>query len=156
MRFRLTGLRPMLTLAAVLLAGLAAQAAQAGEAVGVIKRLEGEVMLQRGELQLRATLGQAVQVGDQVRTGRDGAAAVTLADDTLLSTGPNSTLEITRFSFHSTTHDGGMLLSVWRGAVAVVTGLLAKKSPENVQVQTRTVVLGVRGTEFIVDAGDRR
>ena len=39
-----------------------------------------------------------------------------------------------------------------RGTLSVVTGLIGKKAPENVKVQTRTVVLGVRGTEFIVDA----
>jgi hypothetical protein len=36
--------------------------------------------------------------------------------------------------------------------VAVVTGLIGRKAPEKVRFQTRTVVLGVRGTEFILDA----
>lgn len=143
-------------LIAAMAVALVATPARAGEPAGVIKRLEGDVVLQRGDQPLRPTLGQAVQVGDLVRTGRDGTAAITLADDTLLSAGPNSALAITEFSFNPTTHEGGMLLSVWRGAVAVVTGLLAKKAPEKVNVQTRTVVLGVRGTEFIVDAGEGR
>ena len=56
------------------------------------------------------------------------------------------------YSFDSTTHDGGVLVSLWRGTVGVVTGLIGRKAPEKLRFQTRTVVLGVRGTEFIVDA----
>jgi hypothetical protein len=97
-----------------------------------------------------------VRVGDRLKTGANGSVAVTLSDDTVLSAGPNSELEITSYSFHPTTHDGGMLLSVWRGTVAVVTGLLAKQAPEKVNLQTRSLQLGVRGTEFIVDAGQTR
>ncbi len=91
-------------------------------------------------------------VGDTIRTGPDGAVGITLADDTLLTIGADSELVLSAYSFDSTTQDGNLLASLWRGTLAVVTGLIGKKTPENVRVQTRTVVLGVRGTEFIVDA----
>ena len=109
--------------------------------------------MSRGTVSLPVQSGLTVQVGDTFRTGPDGAVALALADDTLLSVGPDSELQVTAFSFDSTTQDGNLLASVWRGTVAFVTGLIGKKAPENARVQTRTVVLGVRGTEFIVDAG---
>ena len=43
-------------------------------------------------------------------------------------------------------------MSLWRGSLGMVTGLIGEKTPDKVKVQTRTLVLGVRGTEFIVDA----
>ena len=119
----------------------------------MVKRVAGVVALVRGGLLSTVHPGLIVQVGDTFRTGPDGAVALALADDTLLSVGPDSELQVTAFSFDSTTQDGNLLASVWRGTVAFVTGLIAKKAPDNVRVQTRTVVLGVRGTEFIVDAG---
>lgn len=120
---------------------------------GLVKRMAGSVSVVRGTTRIPARVGLPVQVGDTFRTGPDSAVALALIDDTLLSVGPDSELQVTAFTFDSTTQDGNLLASVWRGTVAFVTGLIAKKAPENVRVQTRTVVLGVRGTEFIVDAG---
>lgn len=123
---------------------------------GVVKRSAGSVTLLRGGASpgLALAVGQPVRVGDVVRTGGDGRVGITLADDTLLAAGPNSELVLSEFAFNATTQEGGMLVSLWRGTLAMVSGLLAKRTPEKVNVQTRTVVLGVRGTEFIVDAGE--
>lgn len=119
---------------------------------GLVKRSIGQATLWRGGMDQPAQPGMGVLIGDTLRTGPDGAVGITLTDDTLLTIGANSELVLSDFSFDSTTQDGSMLVSLWRGTAAFVTGLIAKKAPENVKVQTRTVVLGVRGTEFIVDA----
>jgi len=130
-----------------------AQASAAPQPAGMVKRAAGTVTMERGGQGTPLAAGTVVLAGDTLRTGADGAVGITLADDTLLTLGADSELVLTEFSFDSTTHDGSMLASLWRGTVAVVTGLIGKKTPEKVRVQTRTVVLGVRGTEFIVDAG---
>lgn len=128
--------------------------AQPGNGAGIAKRVTGQVLLERpGVAAQPLAPGQVLQVGDVVRTGPDGLAGITLADDTLLAAGPDSRLVIDTFAFNDTTHDGSILLRLWRGTLSVVTGLVARKSPEKMNVQTRTLVLGVRGTEFIVDAG---
>ncbi len=141
---------------ALLLAAAPAGSLAGDVPAGVVKRSAGSVTLLRGGTApgLALAVGQPVQVGDVVRTGGDGRVGITLADDTLLAAGPNSELVLSEFAFNATTQDGGMLLSLWRGTLSMVTGLLARKAPEKVNVQTRTVVLGVRGTEFIVDAGE--
>lgn len=141
---------------ALLLAASPVLSVAADGAAGVVKRSAGSVTLLRGGAApgLALAVGQPVQVGDVVRTGGDGRVGITLADDTLLAAGPNSELVLSEFAFNATTQEGGMLLSLWRGTLSMVTGLLARKAPEKVNVQTRTVVLGVRGTEFIVDAGE--
>lgn len=154
--------RPVLT-AALLLAGLiflpadavqaqvAAPAATTAQA-GTVKRVAGAVTLERAGVRNPVAVGAAVQAGDTLRTGSDGGVGITLADDTLLTLGADSELVLDSYSFDSTTHDGGLLVSLWRGTVGVVTGLIGRKAPEKLRFQTRTVVLGVRGTEFIVDA----
>ncbi len=119
---------------------------------GMVKRIAGTVTLERAGTTGPLSVGQFVRAGDTLRTGADGAVGVTLADDTLVTLGVNSELVLSAYSFDSTTQDGNVLVSLWRGTAAIVTGLIGKKAPEKVQVQTRTMVLGVRGTEFIVDA----
>lgn len=141
--------------AALLAAGLGAAlpaAAQTPPTAGIVKRSVGTVTLERDGQRLPVQAGTAVRVGDTLRTGDDGAAGITLADDTRLTAGPGTELVLSAFSFDSTTQDGQLLVSLWRGALNLVTGLIGKKAPEQVKVQTRTVVLGVRGTEFIVDS----
>lgn len=134
---------------------LAPTAARASTApAGLVKRSAGTVTLSRAGQSQPAQAGAAVLTGDILRTGPDGAVGITLSDDTLLTAGPNSELVITAYAFNPTTQEGSLLASLWRGTLSMVTGLIGKKSPEQVKVQTRTVVLGVRGTEFIVDAGE--
>lgn len=132
---------------------LGASAQSATAPAGMVKRVAGNVILQRAGVGKPTAPGAAVLVGDSIRTGADGAVGITLTDDTLLTVGANSELVLSDYSFDSTTQEGSFLASLWRGTAAVVTGLIGKKAPEKVRVQTRTVVLGVRGTEFIVDAG---
>lgn len=146
---------PLLLCLASLGSVASAWAADPQAKAGVVKHVSGGVTLQRGAgaAPQALTLGQTVLVGDVIRTAANGMTAVTLMDDTALTAGPNSELVLSEFSFDSTTQAGGMLISLWRGTLAVISGLIAGKTPEKVNVQTRTVVLGVRGTEFIVDAG---
>ena len=149
---RLTPARFALALVAwgCLLIPVQAQTA-AAPAAGVVKRSQGEVSIERAGQRLPAVIGMAVLTGDTLRTGAGAAAGITLRDDTLLTLGPDSELVISGFAFDATTHDGNLLTSLWRGTLHMVTGLIAKKTPERVNVQTRTVVLGARGTEFIVE-----
>ena len=41
-----------------------------------------------------------------------------------------------------------------RGTLSVVSGKLAKRSPDAMTVRTPSTILGVRGTEFVVRAGE--
>ena len=119
--------------------------------IGRVKRVSGSVLLDRAGKTLPVTSGMALLAGDQIRTGADGLVGVTLADDTLLSAGKGSRLLINDFRFDPTTHDGGMLATISQGSLHVVTGLIAKKTPEKVNFKTPSTVLGVRGTDFVVE-----
>lgn len=134
-----------------LVLGAASVAAAAADA-GVVKRVQGTVSLQRGPQALPVVPGTAVQVGDRLVTGADGHVGLTLADDTRLTAGPGSTLVVSDFRFDSTTNDGNVLVQLLKGTLHFVSGLIAKQSPQNVNVQTRNAMMGVRGTEFVVEA----
>jgi hypothetical protein len=121
---------------------------------GHIKVARGGVQVERAGQKTPASVGAVVQAGDVVITGADGSVGITFLDNSLLSAGPNSVLAIDRFAFDSTTHQGSFESSLRKGTLAVVSGKLAKQSPEAMKVRTPAAVLGVRGTEFLVRTGD--
>jgi hypothetical protein len=140
-----------LGLAAVLVAVL--PIAGAAQEAGHVKVSRGSVQIERSGQTLPAQVGATVQAGDVVTTGTDGSVGITFLDNSLLSAGPNSVLAIDRFAFDSTTHQGAFESSLKQGTLSVVSGKLAKQSPEAMKVKTPAAVLGVRGTEFLVRTG---
>ena len=124
----------------------------AADDVGRVKVVTGGVAIERGGRALPATVGMAVQEGDVIVTGRDGAAGITFNDDSLLSVGPDSALAVDRFAFDTTTHAGRFDTSLRRGTLSAVSGKIAKQSPDAMKVGTPSTILGVRGTEFVVRA----
>jgi hypothetical protein len=121
----------------------------AGE-VGQVKTSKGTVFIERAGKSLPAPVGTIVQASDTLRTGRDGSAGITFIDNSRMALGPGSTLAIDRFDFNQTTHDGHFDSTLKRGTLSAVSGKLAKHSPDAMTVRTRSTILAVRGTEFVV------
>lgn len=119
----------------------------------MVKTSKGNATLERAGEKLAVSVGSKVLVNDRVMTGPDGAVGIMLRDNTMLSAGPNSSLQMNKFAFDTTTNAGVIDASVKRGTVAVISGKIAKSTPENVSFSTPTMTLGVRGTEFIIEAG---
>lgn len=123
----------------------------ASDVAGMVKTRAGEVFIERAGERLAADVGQPLLVSDRLRTGSDGRIGVTLRDNTLLSAGPNSLIVVDKFLFDSTTQDGRLSVGVRKGTLAVATGKIARQTPQSVDFHTPTSVLGVRGTEFVIE-----
>jgi len=120
---------------------------------GFVKSVRGSVQLLNGAGTARAASpGDALGAVDRIVTGPDSSASVVLRDDTTLVVGPSSRLDLKEFHFDGTTRDGGMLLSLLRGSMRMITGLIGKTNPDAVRVETQTATIGIRGTDFIVQA----
>lgn len=140
-----------------LAAGLASAQTQGGASdtrAGTFKQVQGEVRLGRSDGRA-VQPGEAVRAGERIRTGKDGAASIVLKDGTVMVLGPNSTADLSQYQFDSTTQEGNLLVDLLQGSMRMVTGLLAKVNPERFKVKTPTAVVGVRGTDFIVEANPR-
>ena len=134
---------------------LASGSALAFDEAGTIKSIKGSALIEREGQKLPAILGGKIMVSDRILTAADSSIGITLRDNTLLSAGANSTLVVDRFIFNSTTHAGAVDATLKRGTLAVVSGKIAKASPESVSYKTPTVSLGVRGTEFIIETSEQ-
>jgi hypothetical protein len=122
--------------------------------VGQIKAAKGQVAVDRKGQSIPGQVGLVLLSSDVIRTGPDGAVGVTMRDNTLLSAGPNSILALENFEFDATTSAGRFDARLQRGTLAVVSGRIAKHSPQAMTVRTPSAVLGVRGTEFVVSADE--
>ena len=140
------------TALAVLAAALFLPVSHSWADIGQIKSVKGDVKIVRAEKTRSAKAGDILEQSDTLITGIDSSVGMTFIDGSRFSAGPNSTLELSRFKFNPTTHDGVFETSVKRGTVAIISGQIAKRSPEAMKVRTRVTILGVRGTRFLVKA----
>jgi hypothetical protein len=120
------------------------------EDAGQIKTARGSARIERDGQRIAVTPGLHVRQSDSIVTGNDGTVGVTLADNSLLSIGPNTVMSLDKYSFDSTTFDGQMDASIKKGTVLVVSGKLVKHTPGAMRIHTPASIMGVRGTKFIV------
>jgi hypothetical protein len=117
---------------------------------GTVKSLSGPVQLVRGAQVSALTVGDAIQAGDRIETGDQASLSMSMIDGTRMTVGANSQALVETFHFDGTTQEGGLLMRVYQGTLRMVTGLIAKTNPQAVSVVTPTSVVGIRGTDFIV------
>ena len=122
-------------------------------AVGQVKTLEGDASIIRDGNTLETQIGARVYAKDLIRTGKDGSIGITFTDNTVMATGPNSEVALEDYAFDSDKFDGSMLADMRKGTLLVVSGDIARSSPDAMKVRTPTAVLGVRGTRFLVKVG---
>jgi hypothetical protein len=132
---------------------LSCSLAWAMDEAGTVKTSRGQAVIERSGQRLAASVGTKVFASDRVLTGADGSVGITLRDNTILSAGPNSTVDLNKFAFNSTTHAGTIDATVKRGTLSVTSGKIAKATPDAVSFSAPGMTLGVRGTSFVIDAG---
>jgi hypothetical protein len=120
------------------------------EAIGQIKTLAGDVAIVREHVKSPAKAGDLLEKANTLLTGADGRVGITFIDNSRFSLGPNSQIALEKFTFNPTTQEGEFLTKVDRGTLAVISGHIAHNAPGAMQVKTRTTILGVRGTYFLV------
>jgi hypothetical protein len=111
---RCHNLRCLAMIAAALLLCSPAGAAE----IGQIKISKGQVTVERKGAALPATVGMRLESADVLRTGADGSVGITMADNSLLSAGPNSILSLDRFEFDPTTSQGQFDAQLRKGSLA--------------------------------------
>lgn len=146
--------RPIMVLlvAASLLAWAVPGAAR--ETIGVVRTTAGPVSIVRGEQVLPAAPGTHLLAGDTLRTGPGGSLGVIFRDNSTLSLGPESNLVVRKFLFSPAEGKFALLARLSRGTMAYVSGLIGKLAPESARFDTPVASIGIRGTRFVVRAGE--
>jgi hypothetical protein len=121
-----------------------------GAPAGRIKSAAGEAFVVRAGASRPAAAGDAVAATDIVRTGAGGQVGLVLRDDTRLTLGPDTTLDLARFEFEPARHELSLVVRVLQGVVSYVSGRIAKLAPEAIRIETPSSVIGVRGTHLLI------
>jgi len=122
--------------------------------IGTVRNSAGWATVARGGNVLPATTGTRLHAGDALDTGPDGSLGVILRDDSSLSLGPSSSLVLRDFLFSPSEAKFGLLVRLSRGSMAYLSGLIGKLAPEKVRFETPVATIGIRGTHFVVKAGE--
>jgi hypothetical protein len=123
---------------------------------GLVKVSKGNVQIERNGAKMAAPVGASVQASDVIMTGADGSAGITFTDNSLVSVGPNTVFAIDKYRFDSTTHAGEFEGSLKKGRLAAISGKMVKASPESMKIRTPSAIMGVRGTEFVVQVDEEK
>jgi hypothetical protein len=126
------------------------------EQAAIFKKVQGAVSVRSStaaKAQARPVAsGDALAVGERVHTGKDAGASFTLSDGTELMLGARSSAVVREYTYNSTTQEGNILIEFLGGQLRVISGLISKKKPESLKVQAPSAVVGVRGTDFVLEA----
>jgi hypothetical protein len=122
--------------------------------IGVVRNSAGSASVTRGDNVLPATTGTKLRIGDTLGTGPDGSLGVILRDNSSLSLGPSSSLVLRDFAFLPYEGKLGLWVRLSKGTMAYLSGLIGKLAPEKARFDTPLATIGIRGTHFIVKAGD--
>ncbi|HEY4071883.1 MAG TPA: FecR domain-containing protein [Herbaspirillum sp.] len=128
--------------------------AAAADKAGTVKIVHGSVSVQRQQTVLPVAVGDPLYAGDHIVTAGDGSIGMTLRDDTLLSLGPKASFVLEQYQFDPSDNSGKIDASIIKGTLRFVTGLIGKLAPESRQLRTPDAIIGIRGTDFIVDVPD--
>lgn len=120
------------------------------DTIGQIKNMTGKVTILRGGQELTAKVADLLESQDTIVTGSDSSVGITFIDNSRFSLGPKSRIELTKFKFDPTTNEGEFHTTVEKGTLLILSGQIAKESPDAMKVKTRNSILGVRGTKFAV------
>lgn len=91
--------------------------------------------------------GGSVYPGDLVETAGSTRAVLAFRDDTRITLGSATKFRVDNYVYDDqNAGEGRFLVSVLRGSVRALTGLIAKANNRNVTFSTATATIGVRGT----------
>jgi hypothetical protein len=123
-------------------------------ASGLVAFTQGEVQLRSSDGSLRpAQRGSELRVGDAVETGQ-GRAQLRMVDGAYLSLQPQTVLRVDEYSAAAPGVAERGFLSLLRGGLRTVTGLIGRGDRDAYRITTPTATIGIRGTEFLVTAQD--
>jgi len=117
--------------------------------VGLVVALRGEVAaLNTVGGQRRLAVKSEIYLADTIQTGRRGRVQMMFADNTLISLGPNSDLQIAEYHWNPDKKNGAMKTRVSEGVFRIMGGAITQVAPDNFKTETPAGTIGIRGSMY--------
>ena len=120
--------------------------------IGTVTSLEGKATIQREGKNIIALAGIEIEKKDIVSTELNSKLKITLIDNTIITIGKESTLNIEEYIFDNIKADNSATeLNFVKGAFHTITGEIGKINPSKFKLKTKSASIGIRGTEIYGD-----
>jgi hypothetical protein len=119
--------------------------------VGSIKTIEGDVIVLRGGQSLHANIGMPIFQGDIIQTPPSGSVGIIFRDDSIISMGPESKIDITEYVFEPRDEKFSMFIKMIKGTFVYISGAIGRLSPDAIKLETPSSIIAVRGTKMLIE-----
>src|SRR6267378_1550491 len=110
----------------------------------------GDVVVARGQSEIRAATGTPVQSGDTIRVGPASNAQIRMTDESIVGLRPGTVFRIDAYEY-SGQGEPRSIFSLLKGGFRTVTGAIGRlHNRERYAVRTPTATTGIRGTHYTV------
>lgn len=97
--------------------------------------------------------GDAIFVGQTISTGANGHVHIRFIDDAFVSVRPNARLTIEQYDYDSQNPlNNRVRFELTQGVARLITGKAGQAAKENFRLNTPVAAIGIRGTDFLVQA----
>jgi len=103
-------------------------------------------------LRRRLAVGGSLYPGDTLETAVGATTVLAFRDDSRMTVGSSSQFRVDSFVFdNANPKEGRFLVTLLRGSLRALTGLIGKANNRNVGFTTATATIGIRGTGLDMD-----
>jgi Ca2+-binding RTX toxin-like protein len=141
-------------LAGAMAPGQVAQAGSGQQAapIGEVANIAGTVTATRGDgTSVQLAQGSPVYQGDVIETGQGAAVGIKFIDETVFSMDDAGRMVLDEMVYDPASQSGSAAFSLVQGVFSFATGHIAKTDPASLVVRTPVAMIGVRGTDVLVD-----
>ena len=134
----------------IILLGLLSAPGLASAQAGRFLLAVGDVVVVRGQAEIRAATGTPVQSGDTIRVGPASNAQIRMTDESIVGLRPGTVFRIDAYEY-SGQAEPRSIFSLLKGGFRTVTGAIGRlHNRERYAVRTPTATIGIRGTHYTV------
>ena len=123
----------------VLLAGQAL-----AESIGQVTAVIPGAYAVRGGQDVPLTVKSAIESGDSLRTDASGKVQIIFADNTTVTLGNNTVMDMQEFAMNE--GDSAFKAHLGQGIMRTITGAIVEQNPKGFSVTTPEATIGIRGT----------
>ena len=117
------------------------------ESIGMVLAVQGSVSAMREGVSVPLSVKDPISVKDTILTGPNSKIQILLNDESSITIGPDSSLELREFA--DAGENSKFNAHIGQGMMRVITGRVTEANPDGFKVTTPLATVGIRGTMIV-------
>lgn len=113
--------------------------------IGKITAMKGDVSIDRNNKMMAAKIGFFLKKSDKIITGNNSRVQVVFSDNTIISLGKNSAINVEEYIFEVGKKPKATF-KFGSGVFKSISGKISKLNPTKYKLKTKSASIGIRGT----------